>query len=607
MSHLPFTLLAYFFNSISVTTNKILLNKTIPDPFVYVFYISVFSLVTIFALPFTQLPPTQVLILASFSTILWSMGIYFMFKALKIGLTSRVIPTIGTLIPLILLIYASKTSSVNLSQTWAICFLILGLIFITILDWKGKLINKFESSPFKRSFQASLIKKELIFEIISSILFAISYILLRQAFLRSDFISVLVYSKLILIPLILFVFLTPFRKSLFAGKGQILGKAGAIFILGQASGGASELLLQFSISLATPALVNSLAGTQYIFLIIFGFFLKEKYTKLSLMFKLLGIAFIGLGLYILAFTQTVSKPKIGLTYSPKYAISLGLDPKSTFTKILSDLNVKTIRLPVYWDEVEKFPGQLNFSSVDHYLNEASDKNVSVVLSLGYKQPRWPECFDPPWVKGLIRSERDLRILKLIQAEIEHFKNYKNIVAWQVENEPFLTFGSCDPPNQATAQRLKKEVDIVRIADSRPILITDSGELGFWLQAVKTSDIFGTTIYKQVWTPILGMFSYPLPPVFYTLKNSLVRFITHKESQTIISELQMEPWIRDEELPSASDLNTQIKDFPASKISENLEYAKETNFNEIYLWGVEWWYFMDKAGHPEYLEKTKNIF
>lgn len=594
MNHLPFTLAAYFLNSISVTINKVLLKKQIPDPFVYIFYVSIFSLILIPALPFTHIPSSYVLILASISTLFWTFGAYFMFKALKIGLVTRVIPIIGTLIPLILLIDASRTSSISINQTWAIYFLVLGLIFITLLDWKGKFS-----------------KKELPFEIISAVFFAASYILLRQSYLKADFFSVLIWSRVILIPLVLLTFALPIlRKKVLSSNGQkinLFNKSGIIFLIGQISGGASELLLLFSISLANPALVNSLAGTQYIYLLIFGIILKEKYSKTSLLLKLLGIIFIAFGLYILAFPNPPTGAKIGITYSPRYALELGLDPKITFTKILSDLNLKYIRIPVYWDEVETFPNQINFSNVDYYLNQASLKGVSVILSLGYKQPRWPECFDPPWVKNLIRPERDLRILKLVQKEVDHFKSYKNITAWQVENEPFLAFGNCDNTNQSTVERVKKEIDIVRQSDSRPILTTDSGELGLWTQAISKSDIFGTTLYRTVWNPILGLIDYPLPPIHYSLKNDLTRLLTGKKGETIISELQMEPWITDKNLPSQSDLQKQIKNFPPSRLSENLQYAKETNFTQIYLWGVEWWYFMEKQGYPEYLNEAKKLF
>src|SRR5260221_11764176 len=138
MSHIPFTITAYLLNSISVTVDKVLLTKHIPDPLVYIFYFSAFSLLAIFLLPFTHLPPLSVFGLASLSTLLWTTGAYFMFKALQQGQVSRVIPVIGTLIPLILLLYGVYRGNLDLNQIWAVLLLILGLVFLTVMDWKGK-------------------------------------------------------------------------------------------------------------------------------------------------------------------------------------------------------------------------------------------------------------------------------------------------------------------------------------------------------------------------------------------------------------------------------------------------------------------------------------
>ncbi len=135
MSHLPFTILAYFFNALAVLANKFLLNKTIPDPLIYVFYISLVSFLAVLGLPFTKIPTFEVFLIASLSTVLWTAGAYFMFKALKIGQVSRVIPTIGTAVPLILLGFASGTHAISETQAWAVWILIGGMVFLTLTDW----------------------------------------------------------------------------------------------------------------------------------------------------------------------------------------------------------------------------------------------------------------------------------------------------------------------------------------------------------------------------------------------------------------------------------------------------------------------------------------
>jgi len=204
-------------------------------------------------------------------------------------------------------------------------------------------------------------------------------------------------------------------------------------------------------------------------------------------------------------------------------------------------------------------------------------------------------------------EREKRVVSLVEKEIAHFKHYPNILAWQMENEPMLTYGECDNPDNLTLNRLKQEVNMVKNADPRPVLITDSGELSSWRKVINLSEWFGTTIYRTVWTPQFGYFEYPLPPVFYTLKDQLIRAMTGHKGSTIISELQAEAWINGKKSPTEEDIEAQFKLFPPVKLQANIKYAKETNFSQIYLWGVEWWYFMDKHNHPEYLEEAKGLF
>lgn len=601
MTYLPFSLLAYFLNGVALLIDKFLLTKSIPNPLLYIFYISLVSLLALLLLPFTHPPSSLVFWLSQASTLLWTSGAYFMFKALRAGLVARVIPVIGTLTPLFLLLYALKSSTITQNEVWAVGLSLAGLILITSNSWLGKIK-----------------KDEIVLELSSAVFFAISYLILKQAYLKADFLTVMVTSRWILIPLGLGMLLIPKVRSQIIPKGpkiNLLSQASLLFALGQTLGGTSQLLLTFSISLASPALVNSLQGVQYVFLILASLLLAKKFpavfkkeaSSVFIVVKMAGIVLLGLGLYILAFSSSGTSANLGVTYSPRYARELGLDEKATFIKILDDLKVKKIRLPVYWDAVETFPQTFNFGPIDFYLNEALKRQVEVILVLGYKLPRWPECFAPEWVKKLMREEREKRILELLGAEVEHFKSYPNILAWQIENEPFLSYGVCDPLTQRTEKLLSHEVEIVKGRDQRPVVITDSGELGWWFKAVGYSDFFGTTLYRQIWSPYLGIQDYPLPPIFYTLKNQLIRAITGKSGLTIISELQSEPWIKEGQPTQKADINQQVKILPLSKLKGNISYASQTGFSQIYLWGVEWWYFMAKNGHPEYLEYAKSLF
>lgn len=297
MSHIPFTLLAYLLNATATTIDKFLLTKNIQNPLVYVFYFSVFSLLGLLPLPFTKIPTLQTFFLASTSTVLWTTGAYFMFKALQLGQASRVIPIIGTLIPIILLIAGLATNSITQNQLIAIIMLILGFIFLTLLDLRGELK-----------------KAEAGFEILSAVLFAVSYLILRQAYLSADFLTVLVWGRFVIIPVSLVILVVPKLRHIIFSSGngrpafKLVSRAGLLFLIGQAAGGSSELLITFSVSLANPALVNSLQGTQYAFLFLFTLFLahrfpqvyKERLSLSIVLTKIIGIAFIAGGLFLLA-------------------------------------------------------------------------------------------------------------------------------------------------------------------------------------------------------------------------------------------------------------------------------------------------------------------
>ena len=43
------------------------------------------------------------------------------------------------------------------------------------------------------------------------------------------------------------------------------------------------------------------------------------------------------------------------------------------------------------------------------------------------------------------------------------------------------------------------------------------------------------------------------------------------------------------------------------MKETVEFANETGFDEIYLWGAEWWYFMKEQGQPQYWDYARELF
>lgn len=330
----------------------------------------------------------------------------------------------------------------------------------------------------------------------------------------------------------------------------------------------------------------------------------KKILKISGLISLviIGLIIIMLGYFNLPVKKTNVEAELGMTFSSKYSSSIGLDWKANYIAMLDDLKIKKIRIPVYWDLVEEKKGEYNFEDVDWQLDEARKRNAEIILAIGQKTPRWPECNIPGWA---MESDeiRKANLLKFIDVVVKKYKNDPVIKYWQVENEPFLRFGICPPPDGAL---LDSEIAVARAVDnSRQIIVTDSGELSLWIQAAKRADVFGTTMYRTIWKEGIGYFEYPIGPRFFQFKNLLIKLFAH-QNNAIVIELQAEPWIGG----STTDggLAEQFKSMNPAQLRANVAYAKEVGFPEIYLWGVEWWYWLKVTqNHPELWDTARELF
>ena len=316
---------------------------------------------------------------------------------------------------------------------------------------------------------------------------------------------------------------------------------------------------------------------------IFKKILKVAGYTLGILLAIVVIFFIYINLPV---KKVDEKAKIGVTFSLRYAQDIGLDWRQAYLAMLDDLKIKYIRIPVYWDLVEKSDGEYDFSDIDWQLAEAQKRNAKIILTIGQKVPRWPECFIPNWIGDDV-DVKNKKLLKLEEAIVNRYKdNHPEIASWQIENEPFLDFGICPV---ADPDLLDAEIAKVKsLDDSRPIVVTDSGELSLWIQAAKRADIFGTTMYREVYTKKYGHWRYPIGPNFFKAKQLLIKLFAHQKNAIVI-ELQGEPWV--EGWTVHAPVETQLASMNADILKDNVEFAKKTGMKEIYIWGVEWWYWM----------------
>lgn len=291
----------------------------------------------------------------------------------------------------------------------------------------------------------------------------------------------------------------------------------------------------------------------------------------------------------------------GVTFSTKFCREIGLDWKEVYLAVLDDLKVKEIRLPIYWDDIEAEQGVFDFSDYDYIIEEGKKRDVNFVINIGWRLPRWPECHAPEWTNKETLEETRNRVIVMIEATIEHYKNNDNIIAWQLENEPFFNeFGVCPPSDY---EFFTKELAVVKKLDKRPVIISATGELSFWQKEAKLADIFGTTVYRVVWGGNTGYVRYAIPAWFYRAKADLAGI---PDENRIIIELQAEPWVPKGSIIYLSTKEAQ-KSFNLEQFKANLQFGINVGFQKAYLWGVEWWYYQYKNGDRNYWNFAKTIF
>jgi hypothetical protein len=296
----------------------------------------------------------------------------------------------------------------------------------------------------------------------------------------------------------------------------------------------------------------------------------------------------------------------GVTYSTKFAQELGFKNDEPYYALLDDLKVKNVRLPIYWDDIEKEDGVLDFSKYDKLLADGSNRGTKFIVNIGWRLPRWPECHAPAWLNSSSTEVIQGKALVMLRETVNHYLKKpdiaSNIVYWQVENEPLLdVFGTCPKGDEAF---LQKEIALVRALDpSHPIIITASGELSAWTKEGHLGDWFGTTMYRVVWNKYFGYIHYPLPAFFYSSKATWARV---PKDKSMIVELQAEPWV-----PSGSMKDMAPADYEKSMSLEqfrgNIQVGLDSGFKKIYLWGAEWWYFQKTKGQPLYWEVARPLF
>lgn len=296
----------------------------------------------------------------------------------------------------------------------------------------------------------------------------------------------------------------------------------------------------------------------------------------------------------------------GTSFIADYAAYLGLDPHQTLLAILNDLQVKHLRLVSYWSDMERTKGTYDFSELDWEFQQANEHGAKITLAIGLRQPRWPECHMPNWATNEPRNIWQPQLEQFMSAVINHYKHNPALESYQLENEYFLVaFATCADQSRG---RLVEEANLVRRLDpSHTLIISRSQNALGWPVNAPLGDETAISIYRRVWQPLLNRYmQYPFPAWYYAFLAGAEKLWTGHD--TVIHELQMEPWP-----PAGQDLLTstlpeQSKTINAARFYQTIDFAKRTGMKSIDLWGSEYWYYrMVRLHDPSLWDAAKQTF
>lgn len=300
MTWILLALVAHAGNALVFVVDKSLLGKkktAMSNPRKYALYSGLLAGAAVILLPFTWAPLTIFILHWSLLAGLFHLAaLYFFFRALKYGEPSRVVPIVGSAVPIFTLMFAVAFSieNITLQQLGAVLLLILG----------GTLLSAKATAP------RSLGEVGL-----AGLLFAAYFVTIKYLYDQtSSFLAVFAWSRVVegVIAGALLTTLTLKNRSLLPlakGESRHLGGEGVsiVFVANKVLAAGAFLLQSYALSLGSVTVVNSLQGTQYVFLLIlavavsswFPKLFREEFSRVAWGQKIAGIVLISLGVTLL--------------------------------------------------------------------------------------------------------------------------------------------------------------------------------------------------------------------------------------------------------------------------------------------------------------------
>lgn len=305
MSWFIFAIIGHLANGVAFVIDKILLRSAFSRSATYAGIVGGLSALVIVASPFVSTWPDAVgWGLAVLSGFTFVMALWSFFASLARADTSRVVPIVGSLIPVITLAGSFVFLGERLHDTTFVGFALLIVATFMLSYGPGK------DRPTHQTIWLA---------VTSAFLFAASSVSAKIVYETSGFLGGFVSTRIAAAVTALLILCVFDRE---AGK-EVLGifhpahkrskhkqpgaLAGVLAIVGQSLGAVGFLFVQWATAEGSPSVVNAMQAIQYAFLVIVALIfshraptlLGEKFTTKSLVIKVVALGVTAVGMYLI--------------------------------------------------------------------------------------------------------------------------------------------------------------------------------------------------------------------------------------------------------------------------------------------------------------------
>ncbi len=306
MNWLLVAIIGHIANGIAFAIDKSLLRSAFSRSATYAGIVGGLSCLVLLAAPWVTMWPTgSALVNGLVSGATFVFALWAFFGALSRGEASRIVPIVGSLIPLLTLAqaYVFLHERLGTGVFVGIGLLVLATILLTVGGSSGR-------PPMSAVYLG----------MISALLFAVSSVTAKAVYDATGFLGGFVTTRAaaaVAALLILIVFdrvagaevwgmLRPAKKGKAGGKHPSTSAA-LVALVGQSLGAIGFVLVQWATSQGSPSVVNALQAVQYAFLVLLALALRkraktllgEELTRDTLAIKAVALTITAIGMYLI--------------------------------------------------------------------------------------------------------------------------------------------------------------------------------------------------------------------------------------------------------------------------------------------------------------------